>query len=109
MAFYVDDIHEAIAYLRANGVRVLGEPVVREEGRAPGRPGSISSLHGGCRWNWYPERQSLGAGEEPAALASGGAREIRQAERVRGGDRFRKGKAWPPLPFRTCRPAPPSA
>jgi catechol 2,3-dioxygenase-like lactoylglutathione lyase family enzyme len=37
LAFYVDDINEAIAYLKANGVRVLGEPVVREEGPSAGQ------------------------------------------------------------------------
>jgi catechol 2,3-dioxygenase-like lactoylglutathione lyase family enzyme len=37
LAFYVDDMDEAIAYLKANGVRVLGEPVVREEGPSAGQ------------------------------------------------------------------------
>jgi len=32
LAFYVDDIHASIAYLRAKGVRVLGEPTVRTSG-----------------------------------------------------------------------------
>jgi catechol 2,3-dioxygenase-like lactoylglutathione lyase family enzyme len=37
LAFYVDDMDEAIAYLKANGVRVLGEPVIREEGPSAGQ------------------------------------------------------------------------
>jgi catechol 2,3-dioxygenase-like lactoylglutathione lyase family enzyme len=37
LAFYVDDMDEAIAYLKANGIRVLGEPVVREEGPSAGQ------------------------------------------------------------------------
>jgi len=32
IAFYVDDIDAAVAYLKAKGVRVLGEPTVRKEG-----------------------------------------------------------------------------
>ncbi|MFC5387152.1 VOC family protein [Aquamicrobium segne] len=37
LAFYVDDINEAIAYLKENDIRVLGEPVVREEGPSAGQ------------------------------------------------------------------------
>jgi len=37
IAFYVDDIHEAIAYLNAKGVRVLGEPTVRDSGPHAGQ------------------------------------------------------------------------
>lgn len=32
LAFYVDDLHAAIAHLLAHGVRVLGEPTVRSSG-----------------------------------------------------------------------------
>lgn len=32
LAFYVDDIHASIAYLRAKGMEVLGEPTVRTAG-----------------------------------------------------------------------------
>lgn len=32
MAFYVDDIHAAVDWLKANGVRVLGEPTVYDAG-----------------------------------------------------------------------------
>ena len=32
LAFYVDDIDAAIAYLKSRGVRILGEPTVRTEG-----------------------------------------------------------------------------
>jgi catechol 2,3-dioxygenase-like lactoylglutathione lyase family enzyme len=37
LAFYVDDINEAVAYLRSRGVRVLGEPTVRETGPSAGQ------------------------------------------------------------------------
>jgi catechol 2,3-dioxygenase-like lactoylglutathione lyase family enzyme len=37
LAFYVDDIHAAVACLRARGVRVLGEPTVRTEGPNAGK------------------------------------------------------------------------
>jgi catechol 2,3-dioxygenase-like lactoylglutathione lyase family enzyme len=37
LAFYVDDIEFAIAYLKENGVRVLGEPVAREDGPSAGQ------------------------------------------------------------------------
>ncbi|RFC69444.1 MULTISPECIES: VOC family protein [Mesorhizobium] len=37
LAFYVDDIGEAVAYLRSHGVRVLGEPTVRTEGPSAGQ------------------------------------------------------------------------
>ncbi|UCI28677.1 VOC family protein [Mesorhizobium sp. B2-8-5] len=37
LAFYVDDIGEAVAYLRSHGVRVLGEPTVRIEGPSAGQ------------------------------------------------------------------------
>jgi catechol 2,3-dioxygenase-like lactoylglutathione lyase family enzyme len=37
LAFYVDDIDEAVAYLRSHGVRVLGEPTVRTEGPSAGQ------------------------------------------------------------------------
>jgi catechol 2,3-dioxygenase-like lactoylglutathione lyase family enzyme len=37
LAFYVDDIGEAVAYLKARGVRVLGEPTVRTEGLSAGQ------------------------------------------------------------------------
>ncbi|MBZ9986945.1 VOC family protein [Mesorhizobium sp. BH1-1-5] len=37
LAFYVDDIDEAVAYLKARGVRVLGEPTVRTEGPSGGQ------------------------------------------------------------------------
>ncbi|HMO45180.1 MAG TPA: VOC family protein [Rubrivivax sp.] len=32
LAFYVDDIHAAIAWLRSRGIEVLGEPTVRTSG-----------------------------------------------------------------------------
>lgn len=32
LAFYVDDMDEAVAYLRSKGIRVLGEPTVRTSG-----------------------------------------------------------------------------
>jgi len=37
LAFYVDDIGQAVAYLRAKGVRVLGEPTVRTSGASAGQ------------------------------------------------------------------------
>jgi catechol 2,3-dioxygenase-like lactoylglutathione lyase family enzyme len=37
IAFYVDDIHEAIAYLKKMGVRVLGEATVRDSGPHAGQ------------------------------------------------------------------------
>ena len=37
IAFYVDDIHAAIAYLKEKGVRVLGEPTVRDSGPHAGQ------------------------------------------------------------------------
>ncbi|CDX56612.1 conserved hypothetical protein [Mesorhizobium plurifarium] len=37
LAFYVDDIDDAVAYLRSHGVRVLGEPTVRTEGPSAGQ------------------------------------------------------------------------
>jgi catechol 2,3-dioxygenase-like lactoylglutathione lyase family enzyme len=32
IAFYVDDVHEAVKYLKANNIKVLGEPVLMEQG-----------------------------------------------------------------------------
>lgn len=37
LAFYVDDIDAAVAYLRSRGVRVLGEITVRKEGPSAGQ------------------------------------------------------------------------
>jgi catechol 2,3-dioxygenase-like lactoylglutathione lyase family enzyme len=37
LAFYVDDIDQAIAYLKAQGVRILGEPTVRTTGPSSGQ------------------------------------------------------------------------
>ncbi|THF64975.1 VOC family protein [Pseudothauera nasutitermitis] len=37
LAFYVDDIDAAVAYLRAKGVRILGEPTVRLSGPSAGQ------------------------------------------------------------------------
>lgn len=37
VALYVDDLDAAIAHLRAHGVRVLGEPVLRRDGPNAGR------------------------------------------------------------------------
>jgi catechol 2,3-dioxygenase-like lactoylglutathione lyase family enzyme len=37
LAFYVDDMDAAVAYLKANGVRILGEPVVRSRGPSAGQ------------------------------------------------------------------------
>ena len=37
LAFYVDDMDAALAYLRGKGVRILGEPVVRTEGPSAGQ------------------------------------------------------------------------
>ncbi len=37
LAFYVDDMQAAVAHLRAKGVRILGEPTVRESGPSGGQ------------------------------------------------------------------------
>lgn len=37
LAFYVDDMDAALAYLRDRGVRILGEPVVRTAGPSAGQ------------------------------------------------------------------------
>ncbi len=37
LAFYVDDMDAALAYLRSKGVRILGEPVVRTAGPSAGQ------------------------------------------------------------------------
>lgn len=37
LAFYVDDMDEAVAYLKARGVKVLGEPTVRTSGASAGQ------------------------------------------------------------------------
>jgi catechol 2,3-dioxygenase-like lactoylglutathione lyase family enzyme len=37
LAFYVDDIDAAVAYLKAKGVRVMGEPTVRSAGPSGGQ------------------------------------------------------------------------
>ena len=37
LAFYVDDMDAAVAYLKANDVRVLGEPTVRATGPSAGQ------------------------------------------------------------------------
>ena len=37
LAFYVEDIDAAVAYLKAKGVRVLGEPTVRSAGPSGGQ------------------------------------------------------------------------
>lgn len=44
LAFYVDDIHAAVAYLKANGIRVMGEPTVRAVGSGP---------NGGQTWVYF--------------------------------------------------------
>lgn len=36
VAFYVDDMHRAVEYLRAQGLTVLGEPTVMEKGPTAG-------------------------------------------------------------------------
>jgi catechol 2,3-dioxygenase-like lactoylglutathione lyase family enzyme len=36
LAFYVDDLDGAVAYLRQRGVRILGEPTVRTDGPSAG-------------------------------------------------------------------------
>ena len=36
IAFYVEDMDEAVAYLRSKNVRVCGEPILREEGANAG-------------------------------------------------------------------------
>jgi catechol 2,3-dioxygenase-like lactoylglutathione lyase family enzyme len=60
LAFYVDDMDAALAYLREKGVRILGEPVVRTEGPSAGQ-------------TWVPRRQGLREADRPAALAPGAA------------------------------------
>ena len=37
LAFYVDDMDAAVAYLKSHGVRVLGEPTVRTSGPSGGQ------------------------------------------------------------------------
>lgn len=37
LAFYVDDIKEALAYLRSKKIRILGNPVIRETGPSAGQ------------------------------------------------------------------------
>lgn len=37
LAFYVDDMNAAVSWLRAKGVRILGEPTVRESGPSGGQ------------------------------------------------------------------------
>ena len=37
LAFYVDDFDAALSYIRAQGLKVLGEPVVRTEGPVAGQ------------------------------------------------------------------------
>lgn len=37
LAFYVDDMPAAVAYLRAHGLRVLGEPTTRRDGPSAGK------------------------------------------------------------------------
>ena len=37
LAFYVDDIHAAIEYLKSRGVRILGEPTLRTTGPSSGQ------------------------------------------------------------------------
>jgi catechol 2,3-dioxygenase-like lactoylglutathione lyase family enzyme len=37
LAFYVDDMQAALTHLRAKGVRILGEPTVRESGPSGGQ------------------------------------------------------------------------
>jgi catechol 2,3-dioxygenase-like lactoylglutathione lyase family enzyme len=37
LAFYVDDFDEALAYLRAHGIRVLGNPTIRTQGPSAGQ------------------------------------------------------------------------
>lgn len=44
LAFYVDDMDTAVAYLKGKGVRVLGEPTVRPSGTGP---------NGGSQWVYF--------------------------------------------------------
>ena len=37
LAFYVDDFNAALEHLKSNGVRIIGEPVVRETGPSGGQ------------------------------------------------------------------------
>ena len=77
LAFYVDDIGEAVAYLRSHGVRVLGEPTVRAEGPSAGQtwvyflspwgmqlelvsfPAGKGYEHGTDRRLWHPASPDL--------------------------------------------------
>lgn len=52
IAFYVDDMDEAVTYMKDKGVQFLGEPHLFTDGRWPGCTGSTSWLPGACRWNW---------------------------------------------------------
>ena len=44
LAFYVDDMDAAVAYLRDKGLRVLGEPTIRPAGTGP---------NGGSKWVYF--------------------------------------------------------
>lgn len=44
LAFYVDDMDRAVAYLKSQGVRVLGEPTIRPTGCGP---------NGGSCWVYF--------------------------------------------------------
>ena len=72
IAFYVDDIDAAVAYLKANGVRVLGEPTVRTSG--PERRADLGLLPGplghAVRAGELSRRQAIRAGDGREALAS---------------------------------------
>lgn len=69
IALYVDDFDAALAYLRANGVRILGEPTCRDEGPSAG----LTWVYFQAPWGLNLELVSYPAGkayerETPARL-----------------------------------------
>ena len=62
LAFYVDDIHAAVAYLKAKGIRVMGEPTVRAAGSGPN--GGQTWVYFQAPWGMQFELVSFPAGKD---------------------------------------------
>ena len=84
LAFYVDDMDAAVAYLKSHGVRVLGEPTVRTTGPSAGQTWVYFLSPWGMQFELvsFP-RGKLRAGDGREPVASGPARRMTLEERRR--------------------------
>ena len=81
IAFYVDDIDAAVAYLKAQGVRVLAGPLPVTEGPAAGQAINYFLAPGACNSNWSAARAAWPT--RPARARCSGRQTRPTASRVR--------------------------